>query len=116
MSIYFDVDSKTVWNPALRVGQLYVGYVRAVEVTFSLSAGIETTNEDVVRIDLEEFGRFVQELVRSLSRTNSEVLLLQLRAVILPAVVMLSRAGWQFDSPEMDGVLAEAQKFWGIPQ
>lgn len=93
MSYFFEVGNRTVWSPALHVGQTYVAYVQGLEAVYGNSAGINRISEDMVEIDPDVFLRFAQSLTTVLASSNHAILELQLRAVLIPAVVMLERAG-----------------------
>jgi Family of unknown function (DUF6086) len=93
MSYSFEVGTYTVWSPALRVGETYMAYVHGLEAVYGKSAGIRALSEDMVEIDPDVFRGFVQNLVAVLASGNHAILELELRAVIIPAVVMLERAG-----------------------
>ncbi|HUB69609.1 MAG TPA: DUF6086 family protein [Acidimicrobiales bacterium] len=93
MSYLFEVEDRTVWSPALRVGQIYVEYVRSLERVYGLEAGFTQTTEDSVRIDAQVFAGFVTHLLSTAGEGRHLVLELELRAVAIPALVILDRAG-----------------------
>ena len=55
-------------------------------------------------VDPTVFGALINELVSTYGRSNHTVLCHQLRAILAPALVMLSRAGIAYDRPNDDAL------------
>jgi hypothetical protein len=94
MSYSFDINGHSVWTPALRVGTIYVGYVRAVSDAYQVKSGLETIANDTADIAPEVFGPFIELLTGGLTDTNHSLLREQLQVVVLPGIVMLERGGF----------------------
>jgi len=109
MSYSFEVETRTVWSPALRVGETYMAYVRGLEEVYGKSAGINPVSEDMVEIDPNIFLEFIQHMMAVLASGNHAVLGLLLRAVIIPAVVMLERAGVVTEWSDVGSLINEAE-------
>ena len=108
MSFCFVSGGETVWFPALRVGLIYMRYVRALESEYGMGAGFAPLADDMVTIDPEALTAFVGALIESTDARN-KVLELDLKPVLLPAIVMLQRAGADLEVPGCDGLVEEAQ-------
>jgi hypothetical protein len=91
LSYVFEIGSDTVWSPALRVGEIYVGFVRVLEEVTGTSGGIEAISSDMVRIDGLRFRAFVDELLDA-SAAN-QVLRSEIETIVCLSLVMLERAG-----------------------
>jgi Family of unknown function (DUF6086) len=108
MSYVFEIDTETVWSPALRVGEIYVGFVRVLEEIVGSSAGLEPISSDMVRIDPERLKGFVRDL---LSVTTTHVILgSELETVIALSLVMLERGGADLVIDERDAAIGERAK------
>jgi hypothetical protein len=108
MSYVFEIDGETVWSPALRVGEIYVGFVRVLEETLGSPAGLEPISSDMVRIDSARFRAFVRQLVET-SATNA-VLESELETVIALSWVMLERGGSTLTTDELGLAILERVK------
>jgi hypothetical protein len=109
MSCFFEVQGRTVWNPALRVADIYVAYVRCLEEIYGKPSGLGPIISDTVAIDVDVFLAFVQQLMAAFSSSNHVILELELRPVIIPALVMLQRAGASQELPGIGSLLSEIQ-------
>lgn len=107
MSYSFEVGTRTVWSPALQVGEIYMAYIRGLEELYGEPAGIRSIAEDMVEIQPNVFLQFIRRLIAVLNSRNHAVLQIQLRAVVIPAVVMLERAGF-LDELDPGNLLNEA--------
>jgi hypothetical protein len=91
VSYVYEIDGETVWSPALRVGQIYEGYIATLSRSLGRPTGFRGNPSDHVMIDPEVFVDFV---LRLLSATNGHpILAQQIDAVMGPSVVMLERSG-----------------------
>src|SRR5438128_9111339 len=94
MSYIFEISTETVWSPSLRTGQIYVGYVRALEEAIGTSAGFTPVSNDMIRIDRHAFSYFIASLLEaSASAERNPVLRDELKVVLRPSIVMLERGG-----------------------
>ena len=111
MSYSFDIDGHSVWTPALRVGTIYVGYVRAVSEAYEVKNGLESVANDTVEIVPEVFGPFIELLTSRLVVTNHSLLRDQLQVVVQPGIVMLDRGGFAIseERPEVGELVRMAR-------
>lgn len=94
MSFVFEIEGETVWSPALRVGQAFVGCAQALGQVLDISPGFSFNAEDMAEIDsmqLEGFAGALTQIWRS--ATPNRVLEDLTEAVRVPCLVMLERAG-----------------------
>lgn len=108
MSFCFVSGGETVWFPALRVGLIYMRYVRAIESEYGIAAGFAPLAEDMIAIDPEALTAFVHVLTESADACKKS-LELELKPVLLPAIVMLQRAGADLRLPGRDDLVEEAR-------
>lgn len=106
MSVYFAVAGVVVWNPSNGVGRLYVAQLDAAARFAGMDSGLSypAGDPDSFAVDPATFGALINELLRTYERSNHLVLRHQLRAVLAPSVVMLSRSHVSYDVPG-DGTL-----------
>ncbi|GAA3985070.1 hypothetical protein GCM10022384_36800 [Streptomyces marokkonensis] len=106
--------SRTLWDPALRVGQAYVALAREAGELHGMSTGL-TENERLggSDVDLAVFQQFTQGLYDRYCATNNFVLHGLLRGLLLPSIVMLEKGGGSITrTPESeDGLLAELDSY-----
>jgi hypothetical protein len=93
MSYYFEIDGKTVWNPSLRVGLHYLASIQSLSKLEKLDAGMTVTPSDETYFETGQFSEFVAKLLLDYFESGHPVWRLQVEAVLLPALVMLERAG-----------------------
>jgi hypothetical protein len=111
VSFIFEIGDDTVWSPSLRIGQIYVGYIRALEEVLDLSAGFQENASDMIRIDGSVLRAFVRQVAeKTQSGKNHPLLADQLRVVLEPAIVMLQRAGLESGLPRDHPFLEGAQR------
>lgn len=94
MSFVFEIDGETVWSPALRVGQAFVGCAQALGQVAGVSPGFSFSAEDMIEIDAPQLEAFANALTHmSRSPAPHRVLENLTDAVRVPCLVMLERAG-----------------------
>lgn len=94
MSFAFNIGEETVWSPALRAGQAFVGCAQALSGVVNVQPGFSFNGEDMVDIDPAQLGAFAEALTRlRASSTRHRVLDDLTDAVRIPCLVMLVRAG-----------------------
>jgi hypothetical protein len=93
MSYIFDVGDDTVWSPALRVGQTYVGSARQLGGQFNVETGLDQVADDMVDIDLAAFERFTRALLDEHLRSDHPIHRVLLRGTLLVSLALLDRAG-----------------------
>ncbi|GIG59010.1 hypothetical protein Lfu02_33820 [Longispora fulva] len=92
MSYYFEVDGETVWNPALQPGLLFVAVAHRLADVLELPSGLAPGVDDICRVDVAVFGRFVGALHDRYFSSGHKVQRGLLRGVLLPSLVVLERA------------------------
>ena len=102
MSVYFEIRGVSVWNPAASVGVFYADQLEAAARFADLGSGLSSLEADSFVIDPARFGALINQLIGTYDGSNHTVLRHQLRAVLAPALVMLSRAGISHDMPDDD--------------
>jgi hypothetical protein len=104
VSVYFTVSGLLVWNPSNGVGQLYAAQLDAAARFASMDSGLSSPvgDPDAFVVDPATFGALINELLRTYDQSNHRVLRHQLRAVLAPSVVMLSRSRVPYDMPHDD--------------
>ncbi|MEV7994510.1 DUF6086 family protein [Streptomyces sp. NPDC086077] len=111
--------SKTLWDPALRVGQAYTALAREAGELIGMSTGL-TENERLggSDVDLVAFQQFTQGLYDRYCSTSNFVLHGLLRGLLLTSIVMLEKGGGSIDrNPEredglLEGLDAYARAMW----
>jgi hypothetical protein len=94
MSFVFEIDGETVWSPALRVGQAFVGCAQALGQVVGVSPGFSFNAEDMIEIDAPQLMAFADALTQiSRSSVPHRILVDLTDAVRVPCLVMLERAG-----------------------
>jgi hypothetical protein len=94
VSFVFEIDGETVWSPALRAGQAFVGCAEALGKTFGADPGFSFNSEDMVEIDKGQLASFAEVLTQTLGRSAGHRVLTDLiDAVRIPCLVMIERAG-----------------------
>jgi hypothetical protein len=106
VSFIFDINQETVWSPALRAGQVYVGYAQALADVLKSQTGFSFNGEDFVNIDPDSFRDLVERMRETLESTNHRVLTDLICPVYAPSRVMLERAGVDLE-PDDDPVRAQ---------
>lgn len=98
MGFIIDINGGTVWSPALDVGTAYVACAQALGETFHLDPGFSFEATDFVEADQETFQAFATTLfTRARAAHDHPVLRDLIDAVLVPALVMLERAGTPID-------------------
>ncbi|MFF8444842.1 DUF6086 family protein [Streptomyces californicus] len=86
--------SRTLWDPALSVGQTYVALARKVGEQYGLPTGL-TENERLggSDVDLTVFQQFTQGVYDRYCSTNNFALHGLLRGLLLTSIVILEKGG-----------------------
>jgi Family of unknown function (DUF6086) len=93
VSYIFDVGDETVWSPALRVGELFVGQLRLAAISVKQETGLKAVASDMYEIDIEEFELFVRKMFNEYSSSNNFIYRELLRGMLATSLVLLERAG-----------------------
>lgn len=92
MSYVVEIEDRTVWSPAHRLGALFHEYVRTLEDVLGVDAGITRFTADYLILDRTAHAHFVEELHRwgSSGHPLAEELS---EPVLAISLVLLERAG-----------------------
>lgn len=93
MSCIFEVGEDTMWSPALRVGNLYVRFLREIADFLGESPGMTSSDSDTYKIDLDVYQSLVWKMVDLYFSSGSFVMRQLVEGVLGPSVVVLERAG-----------------------
>jgi hypothetical protein len=101
MSCIFEVGEDTVWSPALRVGDLYVRYLREIADMLGVPTGLTAVASDMYEIDVDAYGSLVRKIADLYFSSGHLVLRGLIGGMLGPSVVVLERAGRPL-SPQSD--------------
>lgn len=93
MSYIFDIGDDTVWSPALRVGQAYVGFARELGTLLGIETGLDQVADDMVEIDAARFERFARALLDEYLRSSHPTYRVLSQGPLLVTLALLDRAG-----------------------
>jgi hypothetical protein len=93
MSYAFRARGAYVWDPASRVGRMFVGLTQGASAAMGLASGLTANQDDTCDIDVDVFKLFVDELRRWYFSTQHPVQHHLLRGVLLTSLVLLNRSG-----------------------
>ena len=93
MSVYFEVSGESIWNPASRVGLLYVQQLQAAARLVQMETGVATLTADSFVVDPIKLAALTRELVALYETGNHVVLRSQLLPVVAVSLVLVGRAG-----------------------
>ena len=102
VSVYFEIRGVPVWNPASTVGVFYADQLEAAARFAGLESGLSSLSADRFVVDPTVFGALINQLISTYDGSKHTVLRYQLRAILGPGLVMLSRAGISYDTPNDD--------------
>lgn len=111
MSYPFKTAGVIVWDPALRVGQLYLGQAEVVAGLTEVPSGLVPRRDGSCDLDPEAFASFVEKLWRFYNGGRHPSLGQLLHGVLVVSLVLLKRAGGHpllSDSEVLDALLTEA--------
>ncbi|MGY0004356.1 DUF6086 family protein [Micromonospora sp. I033] len=111
MSYPFQTAEAPVWDPALRVGQLYLGQAELVAGLVEVPSGLVPRRNGTCDLDPERFATFVEHLWRFYNGGRHAALSHLLRGVLVVSLVLLERAGGQplpAGGEVLDALLTEA--------
>ncbi|GKQ40575.1 DUF6086 family protein [Streptomyces sp. A012304] len=106
MSMYFDIDDETLWNPSSGVGRLFMRQLQVFEAELSLPSGIgqgrHWGDPDTLEIDPAVYAEFVRALVAWYGRTGHSVIRALSEGFVATAVALARRAGIEVATPDPD--------------
>lgn len=85
--------TRTLWDPALRVGQLYVSLAQGAGDQLGLPTGLTPNERGGADVDLETFGAFTQALYDAYCSTRHFIMHDMMRGLLLASIVMLENGG-----------------------
>jgi hypothetical protein len=95
MSYTFEVGDETVWDPALRVGKLFLGQAQAVADGLGLPSGLTPQRDGTCQVEPREYAAFLAEFQNWYLRSDHPELLLLAKGVLTVALALLLRTGRQ---------------------
>ena len=108
MSYPFTVDGETVWDPALRVGLLYVGITEAVSEVLGQPTGLKPSADGTCAIDVAAFHAFVDCLRESQASTRHPVYGAMMKGLLAVSVQLAKKTG-----AELAPMYGEEQTIFG---
>jgi hypothetical protein len=93
MSYNVQVDGRTIWDPALRIGQMYLGLVAGASAAIQTPSGLVPDIDDTCEIDIKIFEVFVERLRDWYFSTHHPVQHQLMRGVLQASLVVLERGG-----------------------
>ncbi|MFB7241368.1 hypothetical protein CW362_15245 [Streptomyces populi] len=104
MSMYFDIDDETLWNPSSGAGRLFLRQVGVFEAELGLASGIGQGkywgDPDTLEVDPAVYAEFVRGLVAWHCRTGHSVVLALSEGFVATAVALARRAGIEVEPTE----------------
>jgi hypothetical protein len=91
VSVYFEVSGTSIWNPASRIGVLFAEQLEAVARFAEMETGVSTMGADTFVVAPATLAALAGQLVTTYESSNHPVLRSQLRAVLGPLLVLVSR-------------------------
>lgn len=94
MSINFKHGGRTIWNPAMGVGRVFIHSVTALEAFTERPSGVKALiPDDTYDIDDGALRAFTQELLDGYFATNHPLYRMMVGGVLKTCLVLLERAG-----------------------
>ncbi|GAA0374713.1 DUF6086 family protein [Streptomyces blastmyceticus] len=93
MSYMFELGDETIWSPTNRVGQLYIGMLRATADVLEQPTGLDAVSEDLYDIDLSAFSSLVRRMLSVRTESVHPYMWRLLDGVLPICVAMVERAG-----------------------
>ncbi|MFG3105203.1 DUF6086 family protein [Streptomyces tendae] len=103
MSMYFDVDGETLWNPSNGAGRLFLRQVEVFEAELDLPSGIGQGkywgDPDTLEVVPAVYADFARSLVDWYCGTGHSVILALSEGFVATAVALARRAGIEVEMP-----------------
>jgi Family of unknown function (DUF6086) len=109
----YEVDTRTVWDVALRASQVYFGALQVMSELLQTPSGITLIMGDTYDIDGEQLRLFVLDAARYLSVTNHPVWQLFGPGIVTICLALHYRVcgEWLTEPPITAEMLAQASRF-----
>ncbi|MGW7265183.1 DUF6086 family protein [Streptomyces sp. NPDC054842] len=103
MSMYFDTDDETLWNPSSGSGRLFLRQLQVFEAELGLPSGIghgrHWGDPDTLKVDPVAYGDFTRALVDWHCRTGNSVIRALSEGFVAIALALARRAGIEVEVP-----------------
>lgn len=110
MSVFFDVDERTVWNPANAVAEVYLRTAAALRDLAGVPTGLGKVRADECAVDPHQLREFTAVLLARRVRTPNHVVLHSLLdGFLATSLVLVERSGLPVEPLNAPGVDAA---FW----
>jgi hypothetical protein len=93
ISVYFEHQGKTLWNPSTGLGRWYAALADAAAEVVQAPTGLTANDDDTYTVDLTALQVFTEKLRRSFFRTQNPLVHALIEAPLLISLVMLERGG-----------------------
>jgi len=93
MSYSFNSEGVIVWDPALRVGRLFLGQAQGAAKLLTVPSGLTDRIDGTCDVDPEVFAAFVTEMRAWYLKSNHEVLIPLLHGVLTVSMALLAKLG-----------------------
>jgi hypothetical protein len=111
MSYSFRAGNKTVWDPSLQVGKLFLGQAQTVADVLGVSSGLAPQRDGTCLVDPQAFAAFFAEFQTWYLKSRHPVLVPLARPVLAVSLALLQQIGQQpppASGEAWDVVVAEA--------
>jgi hypothetical protein len=99
LSYLFELDDETVWSPANRVAQLYLGMLDTVAQLLDRPTGlVDQGSGDWYAVDRVDFPALVTEMVRTFAASSHWELRLMIGSLLGVSIGILDRAGIEIET------------------
>ncbi|WP_052744384.1 DUF6086 family protein [Streptomyces odonnellii] len=100
--------TRTIWDPALKVGKLYVSLAQGAGELLGLPTGLTPNERGGCDVDMATFQTFTQGLYDRYCSTRHLVLLGLIKGLLISSIVMLENGGGTIvRTPEREAGLLE---------
>ncbi|GAA0964259.1 DUF6086 family protein [Actinocorallia libanotica] len=93
MSVYFEHQGRTLWNPATGLGRWYAALADAAADIVQTPTGLTENDDDTYTVDLIAFRTFAEKLYARFFRTRNPLVHALVEPSLLISLVMLERGG-----------------------
>ncbi|WP_323188303.1 DUF6086 family protein [Streptomyces sp. NBC_00249] len=115
LSYPFETENrtKTIWDPALRVGQIYVSIAHSAGHLLGLPTGVTPNERGGADVDIQTFQAFTQRVYDTCCSTNNFIMHDLMRGMLLASIVMLENGGGTITrTPEREAGLLDSHDLY----